>query len=128
MLTDVLIPVALPPGRLKLAIRPARTGSVPKLKMIGMTALAALAASGEGSPPTALITATLRLTKSAARAGKRPYSPRAQRNSIATFWPSTKAPSLRARRYASTRCADSSGARALRNPITGLAGLRRTRS
>jgi hypothetical protein len=40
-----LIPVALPPGRLRLATRPNATGSPPVAKTIGMVAVAALAAS-----------------------------------------------------------------------------------
>ena len=40
------------------------------------------------------ITVTLRATRSAASDDNRAYSPRAQRYSIATFWPSTKPASL----------------------------------
>src|SRR5262249_27788557 len=46
--------------------------------------------------------------------------PRAQRNSMATFWPSLKPLSLKPRRNAATRCAESSGDLALMNPITGM--------
>jgi 1,4-alpha-glucan branching enzyme len=54
--------------------------------------------------------------------GRRSIWPRAQRNSIATFWPSTKPPSASPRRNAARRCMESLGERALRNPITGIAG------
>ena len=40
-----LMPVALPPGRARLATRPSRIGSAGTLKTIGMVAVAALAAS-----------------------------------------------------------------------------------
>ena len=42
-----LIPVALPPGRLRLVTRPIFTGSPPMLKTIGIVAVAALAARVE---------------------------------------------------------------------------------
>jgi hypothetical protein len=44
------------------------------------------------------------------------------RNSIATFWPSTNPPSASPCRKAANRCVESSGDRALMNPITGIAG------
>ena len=54
------MPVTLPPGRLRLATRPASTGSSPMLKTIGMVVVAALAASaaaccrrGDDGDPTA---------------------------------------------------------------------------
>ena len=59
----------LPPGRLKLWTRPTRTGSLPIPNTIGIVEVALFAAIGEGSPPTAVITETLRLTRSAAKAG-----------------------------------------------------------
>jgi hypothetical protein len=46
-----LIPVTLPPGRLKLATRPASTGSPPAVKTIGIVVVAALAADAETGPP-----------------------------------------------------------------------------
>src|SRR5215470_12550934 len=48
---NMLTPVTLPPGRLRLATRPAPTGSPPLLKTIGIVCVAALAASAAGSPP-----------------------------------------------------------------------------
>src|SRR5262249_6021864 len=44
-------PVALPPGWLKLDVKPWATGSPPMAKTIGMVDVAALAASAAGSPP-----------------------------------------------------------------------------
>jgi hypothetical protein len=43
-----LMPVALPPGRARLATRPSWTGSSPTPKTIGIVAVAALAASAAG--------------------------------------------------------------------------------
>ena len=45
------MPVALPPGRLKLATKPALIGSLWLRKMIGIVRLAALAARNELPPP-----------------------------------------------------------------------------
>ena len=55
-----LTPVTLPPGRLRLATKPALTGSPPIVKTIGIVVVAALAAKIELPPPVAAITATLR--------------------------------------------------------------------
>jgi len=52
-----------------LATWPARTGSVPVLKIIGIAVVADFAATIEGSPPTVTITATRWRTTSAAMAG-----------------------------------------------------------
>jgi hypothetical protein len=46
-LVKKLIPVTLPPGRLRLCTRPARTGSAPLTKTIGMVWVAAMAAGDE---------------------------------------------------------------------------------
>jgi hypothetical protein len=54
-----VMPVTLPPGRLKLATRPTAMGSTPVLKTIGMVVVAALAASAEAVSGAA-ITATFR--------------------------------------------------------------------
>jgi putative ABC transport system substrate-binding protein len=72
----------------KLATSPLSTGSPPSVQTIGMVVVAALAASGDGSPPVAAITVTGWLTNSAANAGSRSYRPSAQRYSIVTFLPS----------------------------------------
>src|SRR5262249_12494011 len=72
-----LTPVALPPGRLRLATKPILTGSPPTVNTIGIVDVAALAASAEGSPPVVARTATPRRTRSAASAGRRSYWPSA---------------------------------------------------
>src|SRR6516164_5458767 len=59
----------LPPGRLRLLTRPPLIGSPPIEKTIGMVVVAAFAASADGSPPTAAITATWRRTRSEASEG-----------------------------------------------------------
>ena len=51
-------PVTLPPGRLRLATRPSCDRVAADQKTIGIVAVAALAASAAGEPPTATITAT----------------------------------------------------------------------
>ena len=89
---------------------------------IGMVAVAALAANAEGSPPTVASTATCRCTSSVASAGSRPYSPLAQRYSIAKFFPSIAPASAKPCRNAAARATLSSGERVLRNPTTRTAG------
>src|SRR5262249_4442138 len=86
-LVNRVTPVTLPPGRLKLLTSPALTGSPPIPNTIGIIAVADFAASPEGSPPAATITATCRPTRSAASAGRPPQSPRAQREWTATLPP-----------------------------------------
>jgi hypothetical protein len=66
-----LIPVRLPPGRLRLATRPIFTGSAPMTKTMGIVAVAALAASVAGVLAGVTMTATRRRTSSAASAGRR---------------------------------------------------------
>ena len=64
-------PVTFPPGRLRLATRPAFTGSNAETKTIGIVEVLAFAASAGSAPPEVAITATLRSISSAARAGSR---------------------------------------------------------
>ena len=66
------MPVALPPGRLRLSTRPSFTGSSPVEKTIGIVAVAALTAGAAGGP-AANTTATCRLSKSATSVGSRSY-------------------------------------------------------
>src|SRR5215467_7475477 len=66
-----LTPVALPPGRLRLATSPALTGSSPVVKTIGTVVVAALAARAEMVPPVAAKIVTPRSTSSAISAGSR---------------------------------------------------------
>src|SRR5262245_1679086 len=65
-------PVMLPSGRLMLLTIPDSTGSLPIAKMIGIVAVADLAASAAGIGP-AKITSKWRATRSAAAAGSRSY-------------------------------------------------------
>ena len=68
-----VMPVTLPPGRLRLATSPCWTGSLPFANTIGMLAVADLAAIAETTLPVAKITSTGRLASSAARAGSLSY-------------------------------------------------------
>jgi hypothetical protein len=64
--------VILPPGRLRLPTKPIETGSLPTSKTIGIFLVAAWAATAPGVGPVT-ITATERLTRSAANAGNLSY-------------------------------------------------------
>ena len=114
-----VMPVAFPPGRLKLATRPAATGSSPTTNTIGMDVVATLAAFAAGGPE-ATMTSTARRTNSVACAGRRSYWPSAKRYSITTLLPSTNPASFSPRRNAATRCAVWVCDTALRNPTTGV--------
>src|SRR5215813_6053228 len=120
VVVTLLTPVRLPPGRLKLATRPASTGSPPILKTIGIVEVDALAACAEASPPLVTITATLRETRSWTSSGRRSYRPSAHRNSIATFLPSTKPVSLKPCRKADSIGPSVTGDLPLKYPITGI--------
>lgn len=111
----------LPPGLLKLATSPIAIGSAPISKTIGIVVVADFAARAAGAPPGATITATRRPTRSAASAGNLSCCPSAQRNSIATFRPSTYPVSPRPWWKALTRLANAAGDSAPRYPITGIA-------
>ena len=73
--TKKLMPVALPPGRLKLATRPSLTGSSPMPKTIGIVVGRSFCGKRSGVLPGVAITATRRWTKSAMSAGRRSYWP-----------------------------------------------------
>jgi hypothetical protein len=62
----------LPPGRLRLATRPASTGSLPLPKTIGIIVVAALTVRTATVPPVAATAATRRRTRSAANFGSDP--------------------------------------------------------
>src|SRR5262249_15109231 len=66
-----LTPVALPPGRLRLATKPSLTGSPATPNTIGIVVVAALAASPAAVVPGVAITLTCRRTRSATSSGKR---------------------------------------------------------
>ena len=84
-----LMPVALPPGRARLATRPSLTGSSPTPKTIGIVVVAALVAIAANVVPTIAITAPRRRTRSATSAGTRSYWFSSQWYSTDTFRPST---------------------------------------
>jgi hypothetical protein len=69
-LPKLVMPVILPPGRLKLSTMPSLTGSSPMPKTMGVVEVAALAARATGALP-AKIKATARCTSSDTSAGKR---------------------------------------------------------
>ena len=121
-----VMPVALPPGRLKLVTNPAATGSSPTTKTIGTVVVAVLAASAAGGAAAAM-TATERRIRSAAIAGSFSYWPSANRYSIPMFCPSMKPVSVTPCRNEATRCAVRACDKLLRNPITGIARLLRAR-
>jgi hypothetical protein len=73
----------LPVGRFKLATRPYLTGSSPVATTMGIVVVAALAARPATAPPAATMTATWRLTRSAASEDSLSYRPAAQANSVA---------------------------------------------
>ena len=73
--------MTLPPGRARLATRPAPTGSFATAKTIGMTDVACFAAAT--ARPAVTMTSTFRRTNSAAISAKRSARPSAQRYSIA---------------------------------------------
>ena len=68
---QIVTPVTFPPGLLKLATNPSRTGSSPVMNVIGIVLVASLTAATEGL--FAKITVTRRLTSSAASAGSRSF-------------------------------------------------------
>ncbi len=97
------------------------TGSSLVLNRIGIVALAVFAAKAPTSPPPARITRAPPPNKLAADAGKRSYSPRAQRYSIVTF------PFRRRTRHhsghvetPSIMCPKGSGDEGSINPTTGI--------
>jgi hypothetical protein len=112
--------VTLPPGRFSVWTKPVAIGSAPISKTIGIVAVADFAASAEGAPPGATITATGLRANSAASAGSLSCRPSAQRNWMATLWPSKYPASPRPWRKASTRLANAAGVSAPRYPIVGI--------
>jgi hypothetical protein len=116
-----LMPVALPPGRLRLATRPNWTGSLAVVKTIGIVDVAAFAAN-DALMKLATITPAGWRTSSAASAGSRSLSLRAQRYWISRLRPSSYPVSLKPRRNAATRCPIVSGEVGLKKPITRVPG------
>ena len=97
-------PVTLPPGRARLATKPAPTGSPAFVITMGMVVVALLAANAAGVPVTT-IRSTLRRTKSAASSGRRSFFPSANRYSMVIFFPSIQPSLLSSCRNASKRTA-----------------------
>ena len=79
--------MTLPPGRARLATRPAPTGSPAFVITMGMVVVALFAANAGGVPVTT-IRSTLRRTKSAASSGRRSAFASANRYSMVIFFPS----------------------------------------
>src|SRR5262249_36565931 len=110
---NMLTPVALPPGRLKLATRPYWTGSDPLVNTMGIVAVAAFAAEAGGLSGATSI-GTFRRTRSGARTGKRWAWPSAKRYSIAMFRSTAKPDPSNAFRNGTRIGASASGDRPLK--------------
>src|ERR1700730_17267736 len=117
-----VIPVTFPPGRPRLGTKPALTGSEAVVNTIGIVFVAAIAVRIATSGAPALMTATLRLTRSAAMAGSLSNSPSAQRYSMATLRPSAKPASPRPRWNPAMRSVHCAADTPCSTPITGIAG------
>ena len=109
-------PVTLPPGRARLATKPAPTGSPAFAITMGMVVVALLAANAAGVPETT-IRSTLRRTKSAASSGRRSGFCSANRYSMVIFFPSIHPSLLSSCRNASTRTALPEAVLASRKPM-----------
>ena len=97
-------PVTLPPGRARLATKPAPTGSPAFAITMGMVVVALFAANAVGAPETT-IRSTLRRTNSAASSGRRSGFCSANRYSMVIFFPSIHPSLLSSCRNASKRTA-----------------------
>ena len=117
----LVTPVTLLPGRLKLFTSPTLTGSSPTTKTTGIVLVAPFAANAAGNVCVAM-TAGLRPTRSAARAGSRSTCPFARRDSKGTLLPSGKPPSFSPLRNAGSNGVNDSADPPIRIPITGAAG------
>jgi len=98
------LPVTLPPGRARLATKPAATGSPAFVITIGMVAVTRLAANADPvDAPT--MTSTLSRTSSVANSDRRSCFCSANRYSMVTFFPSIHPSLVSSCRNASTRTA-----------------------
>jgi hypothetical protein len=77
-------PVTLPPGRARLATRPAATGSPMVVMTIGVVVVARWTARTTGGPPDATMRSILRRRSSATRSGSDSYFPFADRSGSGT--------------------------------------------
>ena len=108
--------MTLPPGRARLATKPAPTGSPALAITMGMEVVARLAANTAVVPETT-IGSTFKRTKSAASSGWRSDFCSANRNSMVRFFPSIHPSLLNSCRNASTRTALPAAVLASRNPM-----------
>ena len=97
-------PVILPPGRARLATRPAPTGSPEFAITMGTVVVAFFAANADGSP-VITIKSTLRRSKSAVSSGNRSRFCPENRYSMMRFFPSIQPSLLSSCRNASKRTA-----------------------
>src|SRR5262245_34130233 len=97
-------PVALPPGRARLATRPAPTGSPMLVITMGMVVVAFFAANA-GTADETTIRSTFRRTRSAASSGRRSFFCSANRYSMVMFFPSIHPSLLSSCRNASKKTA-----------------------
>jgi hypothetical protein len=118
---NVFTPVALPPGRFRLATKPCATGSL-MAKTIGIVVVASFAASAAAVLTGVAIKETRRRTRSAISAGRSSYRPSSQLYSILTFWPSAYPACPSPFRNAALFPADASADAPVTKPITGIAG------
>ena len=109
-------PVTLPPGRARLATKPAPTGSAAFAITMGMVVVAFFAANA-GRVPETTIRSTLRRTRSAASSGRRSGFCSANRYSMVIFFPSIHPSLLSSCRNASTRTALPEAVLASRKPM-----------
>ena len=108
--------MTLPPGRARLATKPAPTGSPPLALTMGMVVVAFFAANAGGGDATT-IRSTLRGTRSAASSGRRSSFRFANRYSMVMFFSSIH-PSVRSSwRNASKRTALPEAVLLSRNPM-----------
>ena len=108
--------MTLPPGRARLATKPAPTGSAALAITMGMVVVAFFAANAVGAPVTT-IRSTLRRTKSAASSGRRSGFCSANRYSMVIFFPSIHPSLLSSCRNASKRTALPEAVLASRKPM-----------
>src|SRR4029453_15547984 len=111
-------PVKLPAGRARLATAPISMGSLTAAKTTGSVVPVCLTATTAGVF-VANSTATGSRTRSAASSGSRSTLPRAQRYSMAMFWPSTQPCSRNPSRNAWANTASVWAEPEARNPIRG---------
>src|SRR5262245_34267667 len=109
-------PVILPPGRARLATKPAPTGSADCVITMGMVVVVLLAANADvDDAPT--MTSTLRRIRSAASSGRRSDFCSANRYSMVMFFPSIHPSLPKSCRNASTMTAIPEGVLGSRKPM-----------